>query len=94
MTWWSGLSLEASESLSYEINTSTLFSAVPDSSNMYLNKDSNLISDPYYTLLPVTISPKTVGGMCYANIRADIDRVKTVLVINQSGAGKQKSMGL
>ena len=37
--------MEVSESLSCENNTSTLFSAVPDSSNMYSNKDSNLISD-------------------------------------------------
>ena len=37
--------MEASKSLSCENNYSTLFSAVPDSSNMYLNKDSNLISD-------------------------------------------------
>ena len=37
--------MEVSESLSCENNTSTLFSAAPDSSNMYLNKDSNLISD-------------------------------------------------
>ena len=36
--------MEVSESLSCENNTSTLFSAVPDSSNMYSNKDSNLIS--------------------------------------------------
>ena len=37
--------MEASESLSCENNNSTLFSALPDSSNMYSNKDSNLISD-------------------------------------------------
>ena len=34
----------ASESLSCENNNSSLFSAVPDSSIMYQNKDSNLIS--------------------------------------------------
>ena len=37
--------MEASKSLSYVNNDSTLFSAVPDSSNMYTKKDSNLISD-------------------------------------------------
>ena len=37
--------MDASESLSCENNNSSLFSAVPDSSNMYQNKDSNLISD-------------------------------------------------
>ena len=36
--------MDASESLSCENNNSSLFSAVPDSSNMYQNKDSNLIS--------------------------------------------------
>ena len=45
VTWWSGLSMDASKSLSCENNNSSLFSAVPDSSNMYQNKDSNLISD-------------------------------------------------
>ena len=45
MTWWSSLSMDASKSLSCENNNSSLFSAVPDSSNMYQNKDSNLISD-------------------------------------------------
>ena len=37
--------MDASESLSCENNNSSLFSAVPDSSNMYQNKDSNLIKD-------------------------------------------------
>ena len=37
--------MDASESLSCENNNSSLFSAVPDSSIMYQNKDSNLISD-------------------------------------------------
>ena len=37
--------METSKSLSCENNNSTLFSAVPDSSNMYSNKDSNLISE-------------------------------------------------
>ena len=37
--------MDASESLSCENNNSSLFSAVPDSSNMYQNKDSNLISE-------------------------------------------------
>ena len=37
--------MDASESLSCENNNSSLFSAVPDSCNMYQNKDSNLISD-------------------------------------------------
>ena len=32
---------------------------------------------PTYALLPATSYPKTVGGMCYAEIRAHIDRVKT-----------------
>ena len=36
--------MDASKSLSCENNNSSLFSAVPDSSNMYQNKDSNLIS--------------------------------------------------
>ena len=39
--------MDASERLSCENNNSSLFSAVPDSSNMYQNKDSNLISDIY-----------------------------------------------
>ena len=34
-----------SESLSCENNNISLFSALPESSNMYSNKDSNLISD-------------------------------------------------
>ena len=38
--------MEASESLSCENNNSSLFSALPGSSNMYSNKDSNLISAP------------------------------------------------
>ena len=38
--------MDASKSLSCENNNSSLFSAVPDSrSNMYQNKDSNLISE-------------------------------------------------
>ena len=37
--------MDASESLSCENNNSSSFSTVPDSSNMYQNKDSNLISD-------------------------------------------------
>ena len=36
--------MDASKSLSCENNNPSLFSAVPDSSNMYQNKDSNLIS--------------------------------------------------
>ena len=32
---------------------------------------------PSYALLPVTSYPKTVGGMCYAQIRAHINRDKT-----------------
>ena len=38
---------------------------------------------PSYTLLPATSYPKTVGGMCYAEIRAHIGRVKHSLVNNQ-----------
>ena len=38
--------MEASESLSCENNNISLFSALPESSNMYSNKDSNLISNP------------------------------------------------
>ena len=45
-----------------------------------------------YALLPTTIYPKTIGGMCYAVIRAHTNRVKHPLVINQSGAGRQNSM--
>ena len=37
--------MEASESLSCKNNNSSLFSALPESSNMYSNKDSNLISE-------------------------------------------------
>ena len=37
--------MEASKSLSCENNNISLFSALPESSNMYSNKDSNLISD-------------------------------------------------
>ena len=43
--------MDASESLSCENNNSSLFSAVPDSSNMYQNKDSNLINDNFYLIL-------------------------------------------
>ena len=43
--------MDASESLSCENNNSSLFSAVPDSSIMYQNKDSNLISDLKVTSL-------------------------------------------
>ena len=32
---------------------------------------------PSYTLIPATSYPKTVGGMCYAIIRAHTDSVKT-----------------
>ena len=49
---------------------------------------------PSDTLLPAANYPKTVGGMCYAKIRAHIYRVKHPLVINQSGDGRQNSMGL
>ena len=41
--------MDASESLSCENNNSSLFSAVPDSSNMYQNKDSNLIRHKFST---------------------------------------------
>ena len=34
---------------------------------------------PLYTLLPVTSYPETVGGMCYAIIRAHTKRVKTTI---------------
>ena len=37
--------MEASESLSCENNNISLFSALPESSNMYSNKDSNLIKE-------------------------------------------------
>ena len=37
--------MEASKSLSCENNNISLFSVLPESSNMYSNKDSNLISD-------------------------------------------------
>ena len=30
-----------------------------------------------YALMPATSYPKAVGGMCYAEIRAHTDRVKT-----------------
>ena len=32
---------------------------------------------PSYALLPGTSYPKTVGGMCYAEIRAHTNRAKT-----------------
>ena len=47
-----------------------------------------------YALLPATSYLKTVVGMSYAKIRAHINRVKHPLVNNQSGAGRQSSMGL
>ena len=34
---------------------------------------------PSYALLPATSYPKTVGGMCYAIIRANIERVKMII---------------
>ena len=40
--------MDASKSLSCENNNSSLFSAVPDSSIMYQNKDSNLINDKFH----------------------------------------------
>ena len=49
---------------------------------------------PSYGLLPANSYPKTVGEMCYVETRAHIDRVKHPLVINQSGAGRQNSIGL
>ena len=33
--------------------------------------------EPSYALMPATSYPKTVGGMCYAVIKAPTDRVKT-----------------
>ena len=33
---------------------------------------------PSYALLPATSYPKTVGGTCYAEIEAHIDRVKSI----------------
>ena len=45
--------MDASESLSCENNNSSLFSAVPDSSNMYQNKDSNLISEQLSSFLGI-----------------------------------------
>ena len=44
---------------------------------------------PCYALLPATSYPKTIEGMCYAEIGAHINP----LVNNQSGAGRQSSMG-
>ena len=49
---------------------------------------------PSYALLPATSYPKTVGGTCYAKIRATSIGLKDPLVINQSEAGRQNSMGL
>ena len=48
---------------------------------------------PSYALMPATSYPKTVGGMCYAEIGAHINGVKHSLVDNQSGTGRQGSMG-
>ena len=53
--------MEASKSLSCENNNSTLFSAVPDSSNMYSNKDSNLISIYMYV-------EKQVGSLLMSSV--------------------------
>ena len=54
--------MEASESLSCENNNISLFSALPESSNMYSNKDSNLISkldfDSTKTIIQVLIMSK------------------------------------
>ena len=47
-----------------------------------------------YALLPATSYPKTVGGMCYAELRAHVDRAKHLLVINQSRVRKQSSKGV
>ena len=49
---------------------------------------------PSYALLSDTSYSKAVGGMCYAKIRAHINRLKHLLVNDQSGAGRQSSMGL
>ena len=47
---------------------------------------------PSYALMPATRYLKTVGGMCYAIIRAHTNRVKHLLVINQSQAGRQNDL--
>ena len=43
--------MDASKSLSRENNNSSLSSTVPDSSNMYQNRDSNLISEKIAVIL-------------------------------------------
>ena len=43
---------------------------------------------PSYALLPATIYPKTVGGMCYAIIEWTLIGLKKPLVTSQSQAGK------
>ena len=45
MTWWSGFSMDGSESLSMILKWFYFVSAFPVLFNMYTDKDSNLISD-------------------------------------------------
>ena len=43
---------------------------------------------PSYALLPATIYPKTVGGVCYATIELTPVGLKQPLVTSQSQAGR------
>ena len=55
--------MEASKSLSCENNNSSLFSALPESSNMYSNKDSNLISVLYVGYFPPVFTFSIKNGV-------------------------------
>ena len=53
-----------------------------------------VLMQPSFVLLPATSYPKTVGRMCYAISKAHLNRVKKhPLITNQSGIGRQNSMG-
>ena len=43
---------------------------------------------PFYTLLPATSYPTTVGGMCYAIVELTLTGFKQPLVTSQSLTGK------
>ena len=70
--------MEASESLSCENNTSTLFSAVSDSSNMYLNKDSNLISISFCENLQ---SMCNIGSTVMIGLENCIERSEIIIYV-------------
>ena len=69
--------MEASESLSCENNNISLFSALPESSNMYSNKDSNLISEiGLANSVDPVVDPVELAG--FVGLVSFVDRVDFV----------------